>query len=85
MHSLPILLGLLESPISWRMEERWKWRSGSLAMPTAGQRSSMTDVVRESWSKIWSGFDTDQELARFGSAFKAYDDAARDTERPLKE
>jgi integrase/recombinase XerD len=39
----PIALGKTR-----RTEERWKWHSGSLAMPTAGQRSSMTDVVRGS-------------------------------------
>jgi hypothetical protein len=48
MHSLLILLGPQGSRIFWRTEERWKWHSGSLAMPTAGQQSSMTDVVRES-------------------------------------
>jgi hypothetical protein len=37
MHSLLILLGRQGSRIFWRTEERWKWHSGSLAMPTAGQ------------------------------------------------
>src|ERR1700730_2960928 len=58
MHSLPILLGRQGSPISWRMEERLKWRSGSPDMLTAGQRSSTTAAVRKSWSKIWRGSDT---------------------------
>ena len=48
MHSLPILLGLPESQISWRMEERLKWPSESPDMLIAGQRSSMTDAVSES-------------------------------------
>ena len=48
MHSLPILFGRQGSQIFWRTEERLKWHSGSPDMPTAGQRSSMTDVVRES-------------------------------------
>jgi integrase len=48
MHSLPIPSGLPESPISWRMEEHLKWRSGSPATPTAGRQSFTTDVVRES-------------------------------------
>jgi hypothetical protein len=30
MHSVPILLGRQGSRIFWRMEERFKWRSGSL-------------------------------------------------------
>ncbi len=55
MHSLPILLELPESRISWRMEGHLKWRSGSPATLIVGQRSSTTVVARKSWSKIWSG------------------------------
>jgi hypothetical protein len=62
MRSLPILLGLPESRISWRTEERWKSHSGSPDMLIAGQRSSMTDAVSESLSKTWSGFSTDREV-----------------------
>src|ERR1700681_4875867 len=62
MHSLPIPFGPQGSRISWRTEERWRSPSGSPATPTAGQRSSMIDVGKRSWSKIWSGFDTDFKL-----------------------
>ena len=59
MHSLPILLGLPESRISWRMEERWRWPSGLPVMPIVGRPNFTTDVGRGFYSKTWSGFDTD--------------------------
>jgi hypothetical protein len=68
MHFLPILLGLPESRISWRMEGRLKWRSESPATLIVGQRSSTTAAARRSWSKIWSGFDTDCKTEIFSLA-----------------
>jgi hypothetical protein len=59
MHSLPILLGLPESRISWRTEERWRWLSGLPVMPIVGRPNFTTDVGRGFYSKTWSGFDTD--------------------------
>ena len=61
MHSLPIPFGPQGSRISWRTEERWRSPSGSPATPTAGQRSSMIDVGKRFYSRIWKGFVTKTE------------------------
>jgi integrase/recombinase XerD len=47
------------SRISWRAEERSRSPSGSPATPTAGQQSSMIDVGKRFYSRIWKGFDID--------------------------
>src|SRR3984885_11383598 len=42
----PHFLGLSESRISWRMEERWKWLSGLPVMPIVGRPNFTTAVGR---------------------------------------
>jgi hypothetical protein len=53
---------LPESPISWRMEERWRWPSGLPVMPIVGRPNFTTDVGRGFYSTTWSGFDTDFKI-----------------------
>jgi site-specific recombinase XerD len=55
----PHSLGLPESRISWRMEERWRWPSGLPVMPIVGRPNFTTDVGRGSYSKTWRGSDTE--------------------------
>jgi site-specific recombinase XerD len=59
MHSLPILLGLPESQISWRMEERWRLPSGLPVMPIVERPNFTTGVGRGFYSKTWSGLGID--------------------------
>jgi Phage integrase family len=55
----PHSLGLRESRISWRMEERWRWPSGLPVMPIVERPNFTTGVGRGFYSKTWSGFGTD--------------------------